>query len=984
MKISNRKKLDIFGLVLLSILAIGALFYLINDGSNYGTLKRQKDAVESVVSLQNFLLAVENERQSASLLLILPESSTLQEKSKEDKVAFQKAFETLKALSKNDLSKTFRENLSLLQNSSKVDTNISVDFEKRLLSHYSQALDSVVMNEITRIIGENNATQPYFNTLFDLIALQTNSDIEGGFVSSYIAANRSIGNEGFAVWNQLIGDDYLPIIDNKKISLSHYQEMVELLNQNRQNIKVANALRSKIILASAHQQMEMIDRTLWHNAFEQKIAALQEMSKLLVSDLMLILDEEIESSKQDLVLLAVALLILIAQVVTLVFRLRSSQIDEESFSEAIEDIRLNLDERQTVELDRIIKKQDKTRLYSFMADTIAKSSRSKDLFLANMSHEIRTPLNGILGFTQLVKKTKLTQEQMEFVEIIDKSSNNLLMLLNDILDFSKIQESQVELEKIEFNPFEIFESAIELYTAKANEKYIRLELFVDPAINKRLEGDPTKLTQIVVNLISNAIKFTPEEGIVELRVDKVNSENGIATIKFSVKDTGIGVNEEQKANIFKAFSQEDVSTRRKFGGTGLGLSISKRFTEAMGGELDIQSVKGHGATFFFTLKFPELSTIETKHRHYQVAVCLSNEESCKSHNEIFKRYLLHLGVVYMAYNSINALLGSGGLERFDVVFIDGIDPDEIKKIPESQTKIIYISALSEQKNRIPRVDSFLYLPVTLSKIQRIIDSTMQANDVQKTEEQKTIGFKNLTVLVAEDNVINQKLLVHTLGKMKIAPMVASNGKEAFELYQKELFDIVFMDVQMPVMDGIEATEAILRYEKENNLSHVPIIALTAETMKGDKERFTGLGMDGYLPKPIDLNIFQKFLVDTFPEKIVETNVAKDIILFKQNAIQRNIYEALFKEMGHSIDVVSNLSEYIAKIAEVQYIYSFADGSLFEENPNLASSLITKGIKNILFIDDAFSNRAVTYFEEFDAVIPNIANRSLLAYYIEKI
>jgi signal transduction histidine kinase len=276
--------------------------------------------------------------------------------------------------------------------------------------------------------------------------------------------------------------------------------------------------------------------------------------------------------------------------------------DKQLFEDTLKDIEAVLNSEQQKELKTLIDNREINQIYRFLTKTIKEANQAKDLFLANMSHEIRTPLNGIVGFTQLLKTTDITAEQEEFITVIEHSSDNLLTIVNDILDLSKIKADKIELENIPFDPIEKFESAIESYGARASEKDIELGVYIDPDLPATLMGDPTKISQIIVNLISNAIKFTPMSGNIDVSIEKLSETNEDVTLKFAVTDTGIGISDEQKAKIFDAFSQADVSTSRKFGGTGLGLAISEKLVTFMGGTLDIKSEEDKGSTFFFTLR----------------------------------------------------------------------------------------------------------------------------------------------------------------------------------------------------------------------------------------------------------------------------------------------------------------------------------------------------------------------------------------------
>jgi signal transduction histidine kinase len=306
-------------------------------------------------------------------------------------------------------------------------------------------------------------------------------------------------------------------------------------------------------------------------------------------------------------------------------------------------------------------------------ESAQEASEAKSMFLANMSHEIRTPLNGIVGFTELLRDSGLDDEQIEFVDIIEKSSENLLEIINNILDLSKIESNKLEIENIIFNPIEEFESAVEVYAVRASEKHIDLGCFIDPALESPLKGDPTKIKEILINLLSNAVKFTGSGGTICVNIRKEVCEiEGIQRVRFEVQDSGIGVTSEQKARIFEAFSQADTSITRKYGGTGLGLTISSNFIELMGGVLDLDSNPGEGTTFFFTLDFEEVETsIESAKERYSdiKALILEASHKTKKQEDYLREYLDFYGVQYKSFSK-KSELDSYESDNYDLLFID--------------------------------------------------------------------------------------------------------------------------------------------------------------------------------------------------------------------------------------------------------------------------------------------------------------------------
>lgn len=384
------------------------------------------------------------------------------------------------------------------------------------------------------------------------------------------------------------------------------------------------------------------------------------------------------------------------------------------------------------------------------------SAQAKASFLANVSHEIRTPMNGIIGMIDILKRTSLTEEQHEYIDIIGISGENLLMIINDVLDFSKIEAGQITFEHIRFNLCDEVNEVIKILRYKAIQKGLDLSFEIAPEVPQLLIGDPLRLKQVLINLCNNAIKFT-EEGYVHVFVKLVEVIENVVRLHVEVQDTGIGISKENQSKLFKSFSQADASTTRKFGGTGLGLAISKNLVQMMSGEIGIISEEGKGATFYFEAEF-------------------------------------------------------------------GIGEEDLT---EKETQVL------EESVRNDRI---------------------------------------LKILLAEDNVINQKVAILNLQKLGHSVVVVSDGIQAVDAFLKESPDVVFMDVQMPNMDGVEATTKIREWEKANNVvNRVPIVAMTANILKSDKDLFVAAGMDDYLGKPFNVSELLR-LFDRIHKQLERKNI----------------------------------------------------------------------------------------------------------------
>ena len=693
-------------------------------------------------------------------------------------------------------------------------------------------------------------------------------------------------------------------------------------------------------------------------------------------------------------------------------------------------------------------------------ESAQEASEAKSMFLANMSHEIRTPLNGIVGFTELLKDTGLEEEQTEFVEIIEKSSENLLEIINNILDLSKIESNKLEIEDIAFNPAEEFESAVDVYAVRASEKHIDLGCFIDPELEHPIKGDPTKIKEVIINLLSNAVKFTSSAGAINVDIRKVASDKeGVTRVKFEVQDSGIGVTSEQKSRIFEAFSQADTSITRKYGGTGLGLTISSRFIELMGGQLDLHSEPGEGTTFFFTVDFEEVETLnESAKGSYSSinALILESDHKTKRQEIYLKEYLDFYGVSYTFFKDQQELEVLQRQVSYDLIFVDYDYADE--------NSLEYYSALPQELVLLTKsffmkkIDSMsldifkrVYEPLNNSKLRQALDNyhteNFGVNKAKKVNRKKfnadTSKF-NANVLIAEDNIINQKLIKRTLEDLGLTITIASNGLEAFQKRKDGNFDLIFMDIQMPFLDGMEATREILEYEETNNQPHVPILALTANALKGDRERFLAAGLDEYTTKPLVrseiislLNIFlADFIVDTnsvphdvtelevpaetptieeFSDEVKDIEVPKetpiteeladeveepaasmpansfthDILLAKKSSFESKLYAKILNSLGYNFDIANSVSELETMSQDNTYKVILFDKEckgldLATFAANIQKANASKGLKtNLLLMNSTNESDNQNDLALVDESIKNVVNKDLLRLLIEK-
>ena len=543
--------------------------------------------------------------------------------------------------------------------------------------------------------------------------------------------------------------------------------------------------------------------------------------------------------------------------------------------------------------DITVQKQYERSLHEAME--VAKAANAaKSEFLANMSHEIRTPLNAVIGLAQLCIQTRLNPQQRDYLDKIASSAQSLLGIINDILDFSKIEANKLQLEETNFSLDSVFKNVSTMLSIRALEKNIELLFDVPPSLPEQLVGDPLRLGQILTNLANNAVKFT-ERGEVVIAVEEVERATDIIRLRFTVRDTGIGIPVEQLSQLFRSFTQVDSSTTRKYGGTGLGLAICKRLVEIMGGEIGVQSTVHEGTSFSFELSLRTASSRPVSRqmiancRNLRALIVDDNRTSC----QILEQQLRALELQTEAVRSGEEALLRVGRGAFDLVLIDwrlggGMDGIRTAKLIGSELeleklpKILLVTAYGRD-DLWPRAQQAGVGGMLIKPIQKLalytalnnllqpnaeLDGTdfFQSNKIAEPELSKIHGSK---ILLVEDNELNQQLATELLRQRNFVVDVAPNGQEALNVLRRQSYDLVLMDVQMPVMDGYEATHFLRRLPQFKDL---PIIAMTANALHTDRKQALEVGMNDHIPKPIKLQLLLSKLLQWIPPKKSKTTV----------------------------------------------------------------------------------------------------------------
>ncbi|PHS38164.1 MAG: hypothetical protein COB07_09050 [Sulfurovum sp.] len=991
MKIINNK--NIFNLLIVVVMAVLAFFsyYTYMSYVEYDSSRNSTQSTYFVEEIDNVLDRIAKERLYSAIYMGR-EGKTGFDKVKEARMAVDSAIIELNTyINANHKFKTYSKRLTAVSKNlkharTKVDT-LSSDYKNIFFEIYHDQIFESLAGAM-RIVSLQDASadmKSYLSTYTSFTKLKENTELENTGIFFVLSGSRKMTNEDLMQWDALLVNDTLP-----EFTALGNQAIISKLNAllTPEEFSKIGANERVQILYGAQAGEYAVSTKEWLRQIEKKMNYIALAQSVLKSTMDKHTESKVSHSKEVMTEYGIGTLFALLLLLVLFVIYYNINKDKQLFEDTLKDIEAVLNSEQQKELKILIDNREINQIYRFLTATIKEANQAKDLFLANMSHEIRTPLNGIVGFTQLLKTTEVTAEQEEFITIIENSSDNLLTIVNDILDLSKIKADKIELENIPFDPIEKFESAIESYGARAAEKDIELGVYIDPDLPATLMGDPTKISQIIVNLISNAIKFTPMAGNIDVSIEKLSETNEDVTLKFAVADTGIGISEEQKSKIFDAFSQADVSTSRKFGGTGLGLAISEKLVAFMGGNLDIESEEDNGSTFFFTLNLnkAEQSLLREKVNmsgtHVGYMVPDMSIERAKNPN--LQAYVEYVGAEFTVYEG-DDLLSMKKSSLPDILFINHRyckRENELEKYLKLDTKIVVVTT-GELKGKIEaledQIDRVFYKPINLSKTLKSLKIVNENTNKSKTPQveinKSNEKFEDIHALVAEDNSINQKLIQNVLNGLGVDVTLVDNGKEALELRQRNEYDIIFMDIQMPVMGGIEATGKIMEYETTHRKHHVPIVAVTANALEGDREKYISEGMDNYLSKPIELDqikllieeyVSHKIVKDeketienvntqnsdntirvkkveavktTEVKKVVEQKRRSDVLVYHSIPLIANLYGSILKNLDYDKDIVTDEEVFLDRLDDTEYTFVLYEAVSFAEMPCMIVDLI---------------------------------------------
>jgi len=864
----------------LFILLILSGYYAYISWQKYDNHRLFSDALENVRNLQKYEYAVLDE----SLCHLLTNNEINYEAvCKKQNSKTNALLEILKKQEENveswiSYSNAFKKNI----NEESIKNFEQVLGKKGINSMVKYYLDTVDLK--TTRIEEKALLKVYKN----LSAVSYATGLESFLVHYYVKKQVEIPPKNLIYWDSIVQSAYIPSLE-EELYISSVKKALLSESESESLRNILSHIDDMRISILTGQMGKSTNIKMWASFLEKKQKSIERMKNIIEKELNHNITNRIENALYTLLFYIFIFLIALLSLKWTYEQYKIVCKDNQLLLELLNKINA-LSSYGTIEADVMQKilarAKNKEDIFNYIYSSFQLLNEkhkqaqdeaiSKSQFLSTLSHEIRTPLNGIIGFSKLLKDMGVSADQNEFLSLIESSSNNLISIVNDVLDLSKMNAAKMEIENVSFDIVKTIGLAIAPFTQQTDQKDIELGLFIDPFLVQHFLGDATKLSQVLTNLVGNAVKFTEAYGKINIFVQCLHDTESEAQIKFAVHDDGIGLTDEQIKNIFNAFSQATKSTSNKYGGSGLGLTISRKMVELMGGKLEVESKEGEGATFFFTLTLIKDKTHrikpQEKFKNIKVGLALPVKSIKRQLDTNLEIYIRHLGGEFTCYYYDDLFADNVFIELPDIMIFDhhyARLSGELEQCSGLDCKTILLtngtlrSRLNPDKHHF---DDVILRPISLRKSIQILNNVYnktveKANPttVQSKLLESVDTFGALHALVADDNMINRKLIKLILEKLGLRVTLTSNGEEVAEAYKNGEFDIVFMDIQMPVMGGVDATHAILAYEKETKKQHTPIVAVTANVGTHDKENYLEEGMDDYTTKPLEIETLKNII-----------------------------------------------------------------------------------------------------------------------------
>ena len=779
-----------------------------------------------------------------------------------------------------------------------IQTNGAIAIDKLVNGQLDKEMNAFIQTYTDKLkkYNQNDMDKKEYLALYsDITKVAYATEAEKALISYYLALKKPIPAKNLIYWDTVVNQSQIPELENKKVSILH-TDIADTYQQKsfQEILRKIEDVRLDIMTNSFSGKFKSNIAT-WVSLLNKKQQTLHNTESMLLDTILNDTSKELKSSLYTLLASLVALFLGILGLIFLLSFWKNIKAKRALLDDLVGKIsQVSSDKKLEVSEDIDSYKVAYNYIASTYESLSEKESRASNenqtnkIFLNNMAYEIRTPMNGISGYTKLLKETPLNLEQSDFLTMMENNFENLDSILNKISQDKAHPSKKLEVENIEFDMVKQVESVVETFSIKADQKDIVLGLYIDPTLAHKVKGDGTKLSQIITNLVDNAFESSNAYDTIDINVDKIYDDNQKVNVKFEIKDHSLGYTEDELRQIKNMF--EGMDSVDNLGNINMkNLNISNKIIKRMGGKLEVESKKGEGSKFYFTLTFEKESNennivVYPTFEGLKVGLALPNNEINRQVDRNLETYVKHLKADFKIYDYESLFENNKEAELPDVMFVyhnyarlEG----ELEKFTTLSSKIALITS-STLRARINTENyafsSIVYSPMTMNKIVKILAESkiftskkVEIEVVKDESSNKDKSFENLSALVAEDNEISQKLLTNILKKLDIDVTVVSNGKEAFDLYKEQEFNIIFMDVDMPIMDGLETTSKILYYEGVNQLNHVPIVALASGTVECSK--YIKAGMDACIDKQVDVDkiytLVHEHCVEA-PQKLAQT------------------------------------------------------------------------------------------------------------------